>query len=250
MIAPRRFVLAGVLAYFFFLLQWMPAEVLAWLIAKQTQQRVLLTEPKGTFWEGRAKPFISNGTQSLQIEPFRWHFAQNRLIRGQLAAQLDFSSGSSVLLATTADSVTLENANLRLPASLLGILFPALSLWQPDGIFELKSPSFQLGREPSAGQADLVWRNATTSLSRVRPLGDYAFDINANQRGIDYTLKTLSGPLALGGNGYWRSRNDWTFTGNARPKPDRQAELHDLLQLFSRQRNGDQYLLQFSARRN
>ena len=249
MISTRRFVFAGILAYLFFLLHWMPADVLAWLVAKQTHQRVLLTEPKGTFWDGRAQPYVSNGTQSLSLDSFHWHFEQSRLLRGQLAAQLNSSSGSRALLATTADSLTLENTELRLPASLLGIIFPALSLWQPDGILELKASALRLGGGKPAGQANLLWKNAATSLSRVRPLGDYAVDINANQRGVDYTLKTLNGPLTINGNGYWRSRDDWTFTGYARPRPDRQAALQDLLQLFSRQREGDQYLLQFSARR-
>lgn len=227
----------------------MPAEVLAWAVAKQTAQRLYLTDAKGTVWEGSAKPVVASGTQQLELAPLRWHFVQNRLLRGQVAAQLDFVTGSRVMLSTTHDSVTLENADLTLPASLLGIVFPTLSLWQPDGTLQLKTPSLRLASQRPDGAAQLLWKNASTSLSRVRPLGDYLFDIRAAQRGIDYTLSTLAGPLTLSGHGYWRSRDDWTFTGEARPRPDRQADLHDLLQLFSRQRDRDRYVLEFSARR-
>lgn len=247
--SKRRLIFAGILAYLFFLLQSMPAEVLAWAVAKQTAQTLYLADPKGTVWEGSANPVVTNGTQQLELAPLRWHFMQNRLLRGQVAAQLDFATGSRVLLATTHDSVTLENADLTLPASLLGVIFPALSLWQPQGALQIKTPSLRLASQRSDGEAQLLWRSASTSLSRVRPLGDYSFDIRAAQRGVDFTLSTLAGPLTLGGRGYWRSRNEWTFTGQARPRPDRQADLHDLLQLFSRQRDGDKYLLEFSARR-
>lgn len=247
--SKRRLIFAGILAYLFFLLQSMPAEVLAWAVAKQTAQKLYLADPKGTVWEGSATPVVANGTQQLELAPFRWHFVQNRLLRGQVAAQLDFVTGSRVLLATTHDSVTLENADLAMPASLLGIVFPTLSLWQPNGTLELKTPSLRLAAQRSIGEAQLLWKSASTSLSRVRPLGDYSFGIHAAERGIDYKLDTLSGVLTLNGHGYWRSRDDWTFAGQARPRPDRQADLHDLLQLFSRQREGDRYLLEFSARR-
>lgn len=244
----RRLIFAGIFAYLFFLLHWMPAEVLAWAVAKQTGQRLFLTDPRGTVWEGSAKPVVSNGTQELELAPFRWHFLQNRLLRGQVAAQLDFVTGSRVLLATTHDSVAFENTDLTLPVPLLGIVFPALSVWQPDGTLELKTPLLSFATGHSSGEAKLLWKNASTSLSRVRPLGDYLFDISTAQRGIDYKLNTLSGALVLNGDGYWRSRDDWTFSGQARARPDRQADLHDLLQLFSRQRDGEKYLLHFSAR--
>lgn len=244
----RRFILAGAFFYLFFLLGWLPAEVVARLVAERSKNMVVLVDPKGTAWEGRAaNVIITSPNDQISIPEIRWHARLDRLMRGQLAAELRAANDSRVLVATTPTSATLEDASITLPANLIAILTPALAIWRPAGELKLETARFRVGNDGTNGQATLLWKHAGTSLSRVQPLGDYSASISARNNIAQFAVSTLSGPLQVSGQGTWRDKADWQFNGRARATQGKQAALDDLLKLFSRRQEGDDYLLQFSS---
>lgn len=244
----RRFILAGAFFYVFFLLGWLPAEVVAHLVAERSNKTVFLVDPKGTAWDGSAsRVVIASSAEQVGIEQVRWHARLDRLVRGEMAAQVQMSERSSALIVTTPRSITLEDARLSVPANLLAVLAPNLSIWRPSGEFEIDTAGFTIGSDGAKGRATLVWQHAGTSLSRVQPLGDYAASVDGNNKAVDFVVSTLRGPLQISGQGTWRSKSDWQFNGQARATEGKQAALDDLLKLFSRRKDGDNYLLQFAS---
>lgn len=244
----RRFALIGVFFYVFFLLGWMPAEVVARLVSERSHHSVFLLDPKGTAWDGNASSLvITSAADQISLPNIRWHARLDRLVRGQLAAELRVGSDSHGVVATTPNSLTLENASITLPANLLTIAAPALAVWRPAGDIKLDTARLTISSDGADGQATLLWQHAGTSLSRVQPLGDYSASIDGKKTALQFVITTLSGPLQISGQGSWRNKADWEFNGQARATQGKQAELDDLLKLFSRQRTGDNYLLQFSS---
>lgn len=244
----RRFVLAGVFFYVFFLLGWLPAEVVARLVAERSQNSVFLVNPQGTAWDGSAASVIvSSPIDQTSIPEIRWHARLDRLVRGQLAAELHAASDSKALVATTPSSITLEKASITLPANLLAVVAPALSIWRPTGELKLDTAHFTIGKDGADGQATLLWQHAGTSLSRVQPLGNYSVSIMGKKDAAQFVVSTLSGPLQINGQGTWRNKTDWEFNGQAQATQGKQAALDDLLKLFARRKEGDNYFLQFSS---
>lgn len=244
----RRFILAGVFFYVFFLLGWVPAEVVARFAAQRSNNTVFLVDPKGTAWDGSAsRVVIASPAEQVAIEQVRWHARLSRLVRGELAAQVQISDHSNALIVTTPRSITLEDARLRLPANLLSVLAPNLSIWRPSGEFRIDTTGFTVGNEGSKGQAILLWRHAGTNLSRVQPLGDYTASVEGSGKAINFVVSTQKGPLHVSGQGTWRSKTAWQFNGQARATEGKQAALDDLLKLFSSRKDGDNYLLQFAS---
>lgn len=243
-----RFIFAGAFFYVFFLLGWLPAEVVARLVAERSNDTVFLVDPKGTAWDGSAASVVViSPTDQVSIGEIRWHARLDRLVRGELAAVLHAADGSRTLVATTPTSIAFEDTSITLPASIIAVIVPALSIWRPAGELKLDTAHFTVGNDGTDGQATLLWQHAGTSLSRVQPLGDYSVSINGKKSATRFTVSTLSGPLEVSGQGVWRNRNDWQFNGQARATRAKRAALDDLLKLFSRAKDGDKYLLQFSS---
>lgn len=247
-LSRRRLILAGAFFYVFFLLGWLPAEVVARLVAERSNHTVFLVDPTGTVWDGgAANIIITSPMNQVSIPKIRWHARLGRLVRGQLAAELRAANDSRALVATTPTSVTLEDASITLPANLVAVLSPALSIWRPAGELKLDTAQFTVSDDGAVGQATLFWKNAATSLSRVRPLGTYSASIAGKKDAAQFVVSTLNGPLQISGQGTWRNKADWQFNGQARATQGEQAALDDLLKVFSSRKEGEDYLLQFSS---
>lgn len=244
----HRLILAGVFFYLFFLLAWMPAEVVARLVAERSQQRVFLLDPQGTAWKGSASQVVltSSGEQ-IMLPKFSWNTRLDRLIRGQIAAELALGNESHALVATTPSSIALEDASVTLPAQLLTFAMPSLAVWQPSGDLKLDTKRLLVRKDGAEGQGTLLWQRAGTRLSRIQPLGDYSVNMDGKKDQLGFSVTTLSGSLQLNGQGVWRSKTDWEFNGQARADQGKQAELGDLLKLISRRSEGGVYLLQFKS---
>lgn len=226
----------------------MPAEVVARLVADRSAQKVFLLNPKGTAWDGSASGIlISSSAEQVVLPKLHWQARLDRLVRGQVAAELELGADSRALVATTPRSATVENASITLPANLLAIAVPTLAVWRPSGDLKLDTARLTISTDGADGQGTLQWQRAGTSLSRVHPLGDYSARIDGKTNELQFFVTTLSGPLQLNGQGSWRSKVDWEFNGQARATEGKQAELGDLLKLFSRQREGDNYYLRFKS---
>src|SRR5690606_20254571 len=125
--------------------------------------------------------------------------------------------------------------SLQLPASALTTLHALFNALDPGGEVLLEWPELRLtpGRIESAGSeaVRIQWRNASSSLSRVRPLGDYTLSIDlATDGGPGLALQTGQGPLRLEGTGAVQKGGRVQFDGRAWPDPLAPRDTREALQ--------------------
>src|SRR5690606_15687227 len=119
------------------------------------------------------------------------------------------------------DGLLLSGQTLALPAAVLAQLGAPFNTLQPTGKLRLQWPAMRLsGAIPDGELLNAEWRDATTALSLLRPLGTYRLKLTG-ERGaaVNLALSTASGPLNVTGQGRWTPRTGLSFQGTARPAP-------------------------------
>jgi general secretion pathway protein N len=141
------------------------------------------------------------------------------------------------------DGWTLAFLDLRFPAALVGTFsrtFAALGL-QGDVHAHLEGVSGD--RQQVRGHGEILWREAASNLTRVRPLGDYRIALDGQGDRLDIVLATASGALRLSGSGTWRPAAGAAFRGEAVPSAETARELAPLLRLLGRDTGSGAYTL-------
>lgn len=101
----------------------------------------------------------------------------------------------------------LSAQSLQLPASALTAVHAMFNTLDPGGQLILSWPDLRIGRSVSAqgGSTTLLtghWRNASSSLSRIKPMGDYTLTVNeGSQNTLALALRSGQGPLMMDGSG-------------------------------------------------
>lgn len=249
----RRLIIAGVLLYIAFLIATIPASVAAWLAPRLTDNLIELEAPRGTLWRGSASTLriAAQASGGLRFSSVAWDAILWRLLKGELAFDLAVADQAGPVKATLAygfGGARLSNVEALLPASVLLAFAPHLALWQPGGQFRIATESFAFDRNSASGQAELNWLNASSSLSKINPLGDYRAAISASGGKAEYRVATVRGALQLDGAGAWTAGQGLSFSGNARADPQFQAQLSDLLRLLGREQSPGVYRLSFAAK--
>ena len=172
------------------------------------------------------------------------------LLRGELATRLEILDGVSIGHATAAWQLNgtwrLRQVDLTAPAATLQPLLAALDFIQPGGTLHALSDDFSLGRSAYAGDAVIEWRNASTKLSPIDPIGEYRAKLSgATPAAVQYVLSTIQGPMRIEGKGAWSAQAGASFSGTAQAEPPRQAELADLLKLMGKDLGGGVRSLRF-----
>lgn len=224
--------LAGGIAYVICLVATIPAEIGASVIAQRSAGRLILLGTKGSVWNGSAREaWIVSGPTRAVIRDIRWRVSPFSLLRLRLVGDISVEGSSQATVIVTRSAVRMKDVALELPANAVGVMVPALALWDPGGTLTVKTAFFYVGNDHAEGSAYLVWRALSTPLSRVNPLGDYSATFTGSARGTEFRIATLTGPMQLTGAGVWRNVNDWKFIGDVRAT-SRQAELASLIRLF------------------
>lgn len=249
----RRLVIAGALLYIAFLIATTPASVAGWLAPRLTGNLIQLEAPRGTLWRGSASALriASQPSGGLRFADVVWDTVLWRLLKGELAFELAIADKAGPVKATLAygfGGARLSNVEALLPANVLLAFAPHLALWQPGGQFRIATESFAFDRNSASGQAELNWLNASSSLSKINPLGDYRAAISASGSKAEYRVATVRGALQLEGAGAWTAGQGLSFSGNARADPQFQAQLDDLLRLLGREQSPGVYRLSFAAK--
>jgi general secretion pathway protein N len=91
------------------------------------------------------------------------------------------------------------------------------------------------------GNGTVVWRAASSALSRVSPLGNYELRFTQSGAGMTTILRTLDGPLQLEGSGSWAQSAKPAFTATARVSPEHREQLEPLLRMISVERGAGNY---------
>lgn len=230
------------------LIAFAPAAWLAHALAGRTQQRLLLTDARGTVWDGSALALLSGGadSRSASMLPGRTHWRIG--LRG-LALELRLRQPCCIvdeavlllrpglgrlavqLLPTGAGSIG------EWPAAWLAGLGAPWNTLRLGGTLRLTSSGLNVesaaGRWTVAGQAELELLNLDSPLTTLQRLGSYRLHLDAGGGTPAFTLSTLDGALLLDGSGQWTG-SQLRFRGQARAAPGAEGELDNLLNFFGR----------------
>jgi general secretion pathway protein N len=250
--APWGWALAGALAGLLpALVVFAPAQWLAQGVARATQGHVLLSEARGTVWNGSAQLVLTGGTasQDRTALPGRMVWTLRPTWTG-MRAQVQASCCTTQPLQARLDlgpaqlRVTVGDSESRWPASLLTGLGTPWNTLQPQGQLVLQTrglqAAWQAGRMVLDGQTQLDAVDMSSRLSTLRPMGSYRLAVQGGEV-PQLTLSTLSGHLKLSGTGQWVGQR-LRFAGEASAAPEREAALTNLLNIIGR-RNGARSLI-------
>jgi general secretion pathway protein N len=244
----KRLLKAGLLplVLVFTYMVMLPATWIDSLLQGASQGTLAMTGTTGTFWrgEGNLQAFLPSG-EVVTLVPVKWAIAPGELIALKLhiIAQ-SIRDDKPVLNATLGFGETyIQQATLELPAALLGVLSPTLRAAALSGQLALQAKELRFDSSHSTGKALAYWKAAGSSLSRVRPLGNYLLDLNGQGGGMDFHLTTMRGPLNLSGTGGWRPGKKPDIRVVATPEASARQELAPLLRMMGREISPGTYQL-------
>lgn len=233
--------LAGLLAF-------APATWLADVVAARTQQRLLLSDARGTVWNGSAVPVLTGGPESRSATTLPGRSSWQIGLRG-LALELRVQQPCcmhdelTLLLRPGLGRLSVQLVPQSAPlgewpaAWLAGLGAPWNSL-RLGGTLRLSSSGLSVdvaaGRWSLVGQAELQLNDVGSPLTTLDRLGSYRVHLQGDAgQPPAFTLSTIDGALLLSGSGQWTG-SQWRFRGEARAAPGSEGELDNLLNFFGR----------------
>jgi general secretion pathway protein N len=255
-------VLAGALLGALVGIVWQaPANWLAHGLASATDQRLLLTDARGTLWSGSAVAVLGGGEGSRDAsalpgrlhwsigwQPGAWQRLELRLrhaccIDDTLRVQVEPGFGRLRLSLPPG-----RQAVGHWPAGWLTGLGAPFNTLRLGGAARLWADGLSVeavqGRWRLAGRAEFELLGLSSALSALDTLGSYRLVISGEGTGPDgarLTLDTLQGPLRMAGSGQWAGPK-LRFRGQAQADAGSEAMLNNLLNLLG-QRQGALALL-------
>ena len=238
-----------------------PAHWLARWIADTTDQRLLLTDARGTLWSGSAVAVLGGGPGSRDASalPGRLHWSigrapgQWRQLELQLrhACCIDGTLRLRIEPGIDRQRVSLPPGRQAVghwPAGWLSGLGAPFNTLRLGGAARLWADGLSVetvqGRWRLAGRAELELLGLSSALSALDTLGSYRLVISGDGSGPGgprLVLDTLQGPLRLAGSGQWAGPT-LRFRGQAQADAGSEAMLNNLLNLLG-QRQGALALL-------
>ncbi|MEP7302607.1 MAG: type II secretion system protein N [Caldimonas sp.] len=228
-----------------------PAAWLARAVATWSNERLLLTDARGTIWSGSAVPILTGGADSrdASVLPGRleWTLSprfygvelgarQACCINGTMLVQIRPGLGriKATLVPPAAGAVG------QWPSAWLGGLGTPWNTLQLGGTARIASPGFSLeqveGRWRLEGKLDLELEAVSSRLTTLETLGSYRVTLNGgsgSNSAMLLSLSTLDGPLQLTGSGTW-GPGGVKFRGEARSAAVDEAALSNLLNIIGR----------------
>jgi general secretion pathway protein N len=250
--APWAWAMAGALAGLLLaLVLFAPARWLASAVQRASGERLVLSEPRGTVWNGSAQVVLTGGAGSAdrsalpgrvdwRLRP-RWNGAVAHL---QAACCMTQPLALDARWRWGGGALAVADARSQWPAVLLTGLGTPWNTLQLDGDLQLSTQGLSVewaeGRLALAGRAELLAQRVSSRLSTLRPMGSYRMLL---QGGSTPTLRleTLEGSLQLTGDGQWVGSR-LRFSGVAQAAPEREAALANLLNIIGR-RSGPRSLI-------
>ena len=225
-----------------------PAAWLAHAVAAYSNDRLLLTDARGTVWNGSAVPVLTGGPGSrsaallsgrtswqigLRGAAVQLRLQQNCCIRDELVLLLRPGAGRL--------SVQLQPGRGPIgewPAAWLAGLGAPWNTLQLSGLLRLSSNGLTLdnaaGRWRLNGQAELDLVGIGSAMTPLERLGSYRLRLDGNAaQGPVFTVSTVEGVLQISGTGQWTG-SQLRFRGEARAAPGAEGDLDNLLNFFGR----------------
>ncbi|MGB8857326.1 MAG: type II secretion system protein N [Burkholderiales bacterium] len=234
-----RHAVVGVVLFLLFFLSALPAWLLPWLLNKYQINQLVITNPEGSFWNGKASgqidiPVASSPSYKLLLDQISWSWRPARLFAGELAWNVLLQNNSAKFNASLGlgfGGINIRSAQAEMAAQMVTDIYPAFALFKPEGKLLLTSDDFNINKNNFSGKAQLDWRGAQVIMSPVKPLGEYRALLNATGSAAELQVSTLSGALKLNGKGNWTSKDGVRFSGTAQAEAAQAANIDPLLQL-------------------
>lgn len=242
-----RLIAIGLGAYALALIVTAPATLVDAGLQRASDGRLRLAEAQGTLWSGSGQLEVRDaGGRTGIAKSFAWRVAPESLLRGHLVCEVGLEQDAKRFPVTVSLSrIELANADINLPATVLGLAVPKLAPLGLTGDVQIHVARLSVARDEMQGNATLQWRAAGSALSPVSPLGDYELRLEGEGSAVRASLRTLQGPLQLDGKGSWTHGNSPTFLATASVPPPHQEQLAPLLRLIAIERGEGRFELQF-----
>ncbi len=236
-------------AYLLALAVTAPATLIDAGLQRTSDGRLRLAEAHGTLWSGSGRiEFREGGGVNGISRRLDWRIAPAALLRGRVVCDVGLEQAAGRFPVTmTLSRIELAHADLSLPASVLGLVAPRLALLGLSGEVRIQVVDLSVARDGMYGGATLHWLAAGSTLTPIRPLGDYEILFAGRGRIIDASLRTLAGPLQLDGKGSWRQGDRPGFLAMARVPAQQQPQLAPLLRLIAIEREPGSFELQLNG---
>lgn len=244
----RWAIVGGVLGLLLGVLLFAPAAWLASAVARATDDRVLLSDARGTVWSGSAVPVLTGGSGSRdasylpgRVEWTLWpglgtlelSLRQACCIDGAVRASVRPGFGSSTIAVKPASGTSLG----QWPSAWLGGLGTPWNTLQLGGNVKVTSSGFTLeraeGRTRLDGKVDLDLERVSSRLTTLETLGSYRIGLTGGAGGTLLSVSTQDGPLQLTGSGTVGPAGI-KFRGEARSAAMDEAALSNLLNIIGR----------------
>lgn len=247
---PGSLVLLGLAAYSVFLVAGMPARWVAERVLPPGPRSYALQEIEGTIWQGSARAAFGSHAGTLAIDQVQWRFLPARLLQGRAAYEVQVTDPG--MKASGELGRTFGGWDIRgtagIDAALVTRILPWTAPWRPEGRIRLDLPGMQVAGQDARGKAQLEWRDASTALSEVRPLGSYRAELDASGPAADVRVSTVQGPLRVAGQGRLELPSRFTFSGEARGEGPQAAALQPLLDLMGPRKPDGTHAISWRAR--
>jgi general secretion pathway protein N len=249
--AGRWAVAGGIIGAIAGLVACAPAAWLASAVASATGDQLLLTDARGTLWNGSALPVLTGGPGSRDASalPGRlewtlaWHGLGAELrarqaccLRGEVRALIRPGFGRMTVQVLPGQGTTLG----QWPTGWLTGLGTPWNTLQLGGTLRLTSPGLTVewvqGRVRFSGEAALDVSHASSRVATLDTLGSYRLTLRGNAASGDVaavSLVTIEGALRLSGQGEWTGKG-LRFRGEAQAAEGSETALNNLLNIIGR----------------
>jgi general secretion pathway protein N len=238
----------GLGAYVLALIATAPATLVDAGLQRASDGRLRLAEAQGTLWSGSGQIEIRDTLGRTGVaKSLAWRVVPESLLRGRLVGEVALDDSSKRFPVTLSLSrIELANADISLPAAVLGLGVPKLAPLGLTGEVLIHVTSLSIARDGMEGNATLQWRAAGSTLAPVSPLGDYEIRLDGEGMTVHAFLRTLEGPLRLDGKGSWTHGDSPAFLAVAHVPPQHQQQLAPLLRLIAVERGEGSFELQLN----
>ncbi len=235
-------------AYVLFLIMLAPATLIDVGLQRTTHGTLRLAQAQGTLWSGSGRLEIRDPTGQVGVgKPVSWVLQPSSLLRGQLDYQVSIDHATaSFPVHVSARRIDVSHVDFSLPAAALGLAVPRMAPLGLRGEIVFHITKFMRAGDVVSADAVMMWKDASSALTSVAPLGTYELRVDGAAGSMNASLRTRSGPLQLTGGGSWRGDAPSDFSVAARVDAHSHAQLAPLLRLIAVERGDGDFALQFN----
>lgn len=232
-------------AYVLFLVVMAPATLLDAGLRHATEGRLRLARARGTLWSGDGVLEVRDETGHAVGKDLSWSLQTHALWRGRLDFTVAIDhAGERFPVRLSMRGIELSNADFSVPASALGVAMPQMAALGPRGELAFHIAKFSRVGDALSADAVVTWKDASSAVTAVAPLGSYELRFNSVAGALNATLSTLNGPLRLDGHGAWRGSGALELSATARVDARYRSQLTPLLSLIAVERGDGDFVLQ------